>query len=185
MQPSAESGLPHTHARALHWLTTAAAVAAACALAAFLQPDGAAASAAPPPAAGPDPAAVEYPVDCGPYETLVTHQAVLDLDGDGRAETVAAVRCDVGGGTPPSGVYLLITSAAGTPVVAETLVDPADGMSVAELWAAGGTVSVRLLGYSSPDVPRSDPDVHGEAAWNWSEGRLVRHQAAPVPTATV
>lgn len=180
MQPT-ESGLPHTRSGAAHWLATAVLVAAACGLATLVQPGGATASAASAP--GPDPEAVEYPLDCGPFAVVVTHRAELDLDGNGRSETVAAVRCDAGGGTPPNGVYLLITTADGTPAVAETLVDPADGMSVEELRVADGRVSARLFGYSGPDVPRSDPDLYGEAAWNWLDGRLVLNQAAPVPSA--
>jgi hypothetical protein len=183
VQQLADSGFPHTRARAAHWLATAVAVAGACGLAVLLQP--ADATAAGPPAGGPDPAAAVYPLDCGPYEIVVTHQAELDLDRDGRAETVVAVRCDAGGGTPPNGVYLLVASAAGVPVIVETLVDPADGMSVDELWVADGTVSARLFGYSGPDVPRSDPDLYGEADWSWSNGRLVRDQAALAPAVTV
>jgi hypothetical protein len=91
----------------------------------------------------------------------------------------------LGGGTPPSGIYLLVGSADGVPVVAETLLDPEDGMTVEELWASGGTLSARLLGYSSPDVPRSDPDLHGEPSWNFRDGKLVIDRAAPASSVTV
>ncbi|WP_103504600.1 MULTISPECIES: hypothetical protein [Streptomyces] len=182
MQPTADSGLPHTRARAVHWLTTAVALAAVAGLAALIQPPGATAHSGPPPAGvsgGPDPESVSYPLDCGPHDVLVTHRAEIDLDGDGRTETVAAVRCDAGGGTPPHGVYLLTGRPGGEVAVAETLVDPGDGMIVEKLRARDGTLTVTLLGYSSPDVPRSEPDLHGEASWNWRDGRLVVDQAAP------
>lgn len=197
MQPMAESGLPHTRARAGHWLTTAAAVAAACGLAVLIQPAGATTTEASAPgaagpaageaAAAPDPESADYPLDCGPHPTVVTHQVELDLDRDGRAETVAAVRCDAGGGTPPNGVYLLAGPAdgSGAAEVTETLVDPADGMIVEELRISGGTVTALLLGYSGDDVPRSDPDLHGEASWYWDEGRLVVEQAAPESTVSL
>nr|WP_209310815.1 hypothetical protein [Streptomyces spiramenti] len=163
-------------------MATAAAVAAVAALAALVQPEGATARPGDPlPRAtgGPDPETVSYPLDCGPHDTAVTHSAQVDLDGDGRTETVAAVRCDAGGGTPPHGLYLLTGRADGAVVVAETLVDPGEGMIVEELTAADGTLRAVLLAYSSPDVPRSEPDLHGEATWNWRDGRLVIDQAAP------
>ncbi|NJQ14681.1 hypothetical protein [Streptomyces bohaiensis] len=182
MQSPADPGLPHTRARAVHWLATAAAVAAVAAVAALVQPEGATARPGDPlPQAtgGPDPRTVDYPLECGPHGAAVTHSAQVDLDGDGRTETVAAVRCDAGGGTPPHGLYLLTARADGAVAVAETLVDPAEGMIVEELTAGDGELRAVLLAYSSPDVPRSHPDLHGEATWNWRDGRLVVDQAAP------
>jgi hypothetical protein len=172
--------LPHTRARAVHWLATAAALAVVTGGVALIESPSATATTGHAPG-GPDPAAARYPLECGPFGVLVTDRAAVDLDGDGRTETVAAVRCDAAGGTPPSGVYLLTHPAdgAGRPLVAATLVDPAEGMVVARLAAGDGTISARLVGYSSPEVPRSEPDLQGNAAWEWRDGRLVLTAGPP------
>ncbi|MDT0305958.1 hypothetical protein RM780_03145 [Streptomyces sp. DSM 44917] len=187
MQLPAGHDLPHTRARTVHWLTTAAALAVVTGAAALVQPSNATAAAeagapagradAEPPAAspGPDPRAVEYPLECGPVGTVVTERAGTDLDADGVGETVAVVRCDAGSGTPPSGMYLIAADAGpgGTPAVAETLVDPREGMTVDALRAEGDAIAVRLTGYSSADVPRCCPDLRREVRWEWRDGRLV------------
>ncbi|MBL1067384.1 hypothetical protein [Streptomyces sp. 7-21] len=181
MQPSDGTGLPHTHAAPRHWLITAAALVAVTAVAALAGPSGA--SASPEPEPGPDPDQVSYPMDCGPLEPVVTDHASVDFDGDGRAETVAAVRCDAGSGTPPHGVYLLTHAAEGeTPRVAETLVDPEEGMTVETLTAGESEVTLRLLGYSSADVPRCCPDMQREVAWVWQDGRLELRPAPASPS---
>ncbi|WP_323380144.1 hypothetical protein, partial [Streptomyces alkaliphilus] len=183
VQLPAGAALPHTRSHVLHWALTAVALTAVVGVLAVARPPAAGAS--PAVGEGPDPARAGYPVDCGPHGVAITHHAVVDLDGDGRAETIAAVRCDAAGGTPPGGVYLLTGGAADEPRVAETLVDPADGMIVDELIADGTGLVVRLLGYSGPDVPRSEPDLHGEAAWSWRDGALVREQRAPLTAVAV
>lgn len=175
MQLPAGPGHPHTRARAAHWITTAAALAAVIATAALIRPSGATANpGAAPASGGPDPATATYPLDCGPYEVIVTDRVAVDFDGDGHAETVAAVRCDAAGGTPPHGLYVLAEPAerAAPPRLAETLVDPAEGMTVGRLAADGGTVAARLFGYSSPDIRRSEPDLRRDVSWSWREGRL-------------
>jgi hypothetical protein len=180
VQPPAD--LPHTQAPPVNWIITAAALAAVVGGAALLQPTDASASPGTAPAAGaPKAADAEYPVDCGPYDVLVTDEVAVDFDADGRAETVAAVRCDAAGGTPPSGLYVLAAPAepGAAPRVAETLVDPAERMTVDRLRAGPGTVSARLLGYSSPDVPRSQPDRRRNVSWRWQDGRL-RLETEPV-----
>lgn len=178
--PSDTTGLPHTRARSGHWLATAAVLTAVTWAATLVQPADATVTAQLPPT-GPDPAEAEFPLDCGPVGLLVTDQAAVDLDADGRAETVAVVRCDAGSGTPPSGMYVLThASEDGGARVAETLVDPAERMTVQELEADGGTVTVLLLGYSSPDVPRCCPDLRREVSWGWRDGRLEL-RAAPAP----
>ncbi|MEO3754634.1 hypothetical protein [Streptomyces sp. B6B3] len=184
MQLPAGLDLPHTRARGVHWVTTAAALAAVAGGAILVQPSDATANAPASAAPGPDPSAAEYPLDCGPLPILVTDQVGVDFDGDGHAETVAAVRCDAGGGTPPSGLYVLTGAdeSGGAPRIAETLVDPAEGMTVDGLEAAGHEVSVRLFGYSSIDVPRSQPDLQRDVTWAWEDGRL--RLSAETPAAT-
>lgn len=168
-------GHPHTRARTVHWIATAAALAAVIGTAALASPPAATATSGRA-AAGPDPAAASYPMDCGAVTTVVTDQAAVDFDGDGRAETVAAVRCDAGSGTPPHGLYVLTRPAesGAAPRVAATLLDPDQGMTVSRLSAGSGTVTVRLLGYSSADVPRCCPDLRRDVTWSWRDGHLER-----------
>ncbi len=181
MQSPAGAALPSPSGRPVHWLITAAAVAALTAAAAWIGPGGAAAKAPAAARGGPDPAAADYPVDCGPYGITVTDHAASDLDGDGVPETIAAVHCDAGAGSPPHGLYVLTDPARGAsgPRVALTLVDPAEGMMLENLTVSGGTVSVRLLGYSSVDVPRSAPDQRRDVAWEWTAGTLALRAAPP------
>ncbi|CAL9378200.1 hypothetical protein SUDANB106_01009 [Streptomyces sp. enrichment culture] len=173
----------HTRARAPHWLATAAALGALLGASALLEPAGADATQPRETAAvtpGPDADTARYPLDCGPVEAEVVDRAAVDFDGDGRAETVAVVRCAAGIGTPPSGVYVLAHPAreGGRPRVAETLVDPEEGMTVQDLTVRDRTVFARLLGYSSPDVPRCCPDRARDVEWEWRGGKFVL-EAAP------
>ena len=107
----------------MHWLATATAMAAVVAAAGLLQPDAATASQAGPPqttahgrrAAPPPPTRPASPSrwTAAARRASSTKQASGDLDGDGRPETVAVVRCDAGSGTPPSGVYVLTSGRSG------------------------------------------------------------------------
>lgn len=192
MQTSELPDLAHTQTRPLHWLATAAAMAAVVAAAGLLQPEPeasasthrrAAAGQDAAPAAAPDATRAEYPLDCGGLGHTVARHVPGDLDGDGRPETVAAVHCAAGSGTPPSGVYVLTRGRGGgaAPRVVATLVDPARGMSVEDLAVRDGVVSATLLGYSSADVPRCCPDQREKATWRWQGGVFVRGAgAAPV-----
>ncbi|MER7801841.1 hypothetical protein ABTX71_16075 [Streptomyces parvulus] len=182
MQHLAVPDLSHTHTRPIHWVATAAAVAAVVALSSVLQPDAATAAqpatgtrTAPAHGTPPDPAAVAFPLDCGPVEAVVRKKASGDLDGDGRPETVAAVHCDAPMGTPPDGVYVLTRGAdGGKPRVVATLVDPKDRHTVTDLTVdGGGLVRATLLGYSSADVPSCCPDVTDHAKWRWRNGAFV------------
>ncbi|MGW1766649.1 hypothetical protein ACWCQL_21585 [Streptomyces sp. NPDC002073] len=174
----------HTRTRPVHWLTTALAVAAVVTGAGLLEPD--AGPAAPdgtknlqaPDVPVPDPAAVAYPLDCRGLEQAVTASAAGDLDGDGRPETVAAVRCAAGSGTPPSGIYVLTGSPAGRPRVVATLLDPADRLNATALSVREGTVTATLLGYSAADVPRCCPDTRSTTKWHWDGGKFLRYTTA-------
>ncbi|MFD9463412.1 hypothetical protein [Streptomyces sp. NPDC060027] len=182
MQQSAVPELAHTHTSPIQWVATATAIAGVVALSSVLQPDpataaqpSAGAKSAAAPVAAPDPTGVDFPITCGPTKVLVDKKASGDLDGDGRPETVAVVRCDAGSGTPPSGVYVL-TQAEGAkgPRVVATLVDPKDRLSVTDFAVRDGAVTATLLGYSSADVPSCCPDVKDSAKWQWKNGAFVR-----------
>lgn len=184
-QQSAVPELAHSQARPIHWVATATAVAAVVAASSFLQPDAATAAqsaghtstrAAAGARPAPDADAVSYPLDCGPLKVLVQKKASGDLDGDGRPETVAVVRCDAGAGTPPNGVYVVTgaADAGGKPRVVATLVDPAERLSVTDFAIRDAAVTATLLGYSSTDVPSCCPDQKQQAKWQWKNGAFVR-----------
>ncbi|MFD3547671.1 hypothetical protein ACFWUW_19060 [Streptomyces sp. NPDC058655] len=169
----------HSPARPVHWLATALAVAAVIAAAGLAQPATGAPAAAPhpaagPPAAAPDAAAVAYPLDCKGAPQAVTATAEGDLDADGRPETVAAVRCDAGSGTPPHALYVLAQDPAegSRPRVVATLLDTARRQTATGLTVRDGAVTATLLGYSSPEVPRYSPDVKKLAKWRWTGGKF-------------
>jgi len=184
VQPMAGQDLLHTQPRPMHWLATATALSAVVAAASFLQPADATAttsrdaSAGRHPAAAPDPAKVTFPVDCGPYRLDVVKKASADLDGDGTTETVAAVRCHSGTGTPPTGVYVLAQPArAGTaPRVVATLVAPAQQLTAQTLTVRHGAIAAAFLGYSTRDVPRCCPDTHKSLKWQWKGGKFVQSE---------
>ncbi|MET9324537.1 hypothetical protein ABZX75_30910 [Streptomyces sp. NPDC003038] len=131
------------------------------------------------PANGPRPTAPDltglmYPLDCKGAPQATTATAHGDLDGDGRPETVAAVRCQAGSGTPPHALYVLTqdrTEGAGPRVVA-TLLDTTRRQTVTDLTVRDGAVTATLLGYSTPDVPRCCPDTKQLAKWRWSGGKF-------------
>lgn len=182
MQPSAGPALPHTRSTLVHWLVTAAALAAVCGGAALVQPPDAAARATAPAAgdAGPDPDRARYPMDCGPWPTETVHRAAVDFDGDGRRETVAVVRCGTGTGTPPSGIFVLARPevSGGRPLIAEMLLDPAEQLSIADFTVRDGMIAVKLLGYSSDEVPRCCPDQERKVTWDFRDNEF-RLRAAP------
>ena len=148
----------------------------------LLQPRTATATATPPrrqrtttPVAAPDPATVDFPLECGGAGTTVAKQAPGDLDGDGRPETVAVVHCDAGSGTPPSGIYVLTQGSGAAPRVVATLVDPADKKTVGDFAVREGRVSATLLGYSSLEVPALLPRPGGTGLLAVEGQRLRPH----------
>ncbi|MEV6014067.1 hypothetical protein [Streptomyces sp. NPDC051997] len=182
MQHSVVPELARTQTSPIQWVATATAIAGVVALSSVIHPDPARAAqpgtgpkTAAVTAAAPDAAGVDYPIVCGPTKVLVEKKASGDLDGDGRPETVAVVRCDAGSGTPPSGVYVL-TQAEGAkrPRVVATLVDPKDRLSVTDFAVRDGAVTATLLGYSSADVPSCCPDLKQDAKWQWKNGAFIR-----------
>ncbi|MBM9509418.1 hypothetical protein ITX44_33700 [Streptomyces sp. KK5PA1] len=187
MQSPSGPSLPHTRARTVHWISTAAALGAVVAAAALVQPADASPTAAarPPahPAAAPDPHAVAYPLTCAPGAAVdVIAHVSGDLDGDGRPETVAVVRCHSDVGTPPSGVYVIAASAAagGAPRIVEMLVNPKEDREITDFRLQGRTVRATVLGFSSDSTPRCCPDLRRDYSWEWRDGRYV---AIPAPAA--
>ncbi|MGW0855209.1 hypothetical protein [Streptomyces sp. NPDC002690] len=188
MQPSVLPDLAHNDSRTMHWLATAAAVFATVAVAGVLQPGDPTASASAAPvgttaprvtAEAPDPAGVVFPLVCGSVGQAVGRQARGDLDGDGKPETVVAVHCAAGSGTPPDGVYVLTHGSGAVPRIVATLVDPALRTTVGELAVGNAVVSATTLGYSSDEVPRCCPDQREEITWRWSGGAFLRSVARP------
>ncbi|MFG2556278.1 hypothetical protein [Streptomyces sp. NPDC048581] len=187
MQQSAVPELAHTHTRPIHWLATATAVAGVVAFSSVLQPNSATAAQtagpearkAPAAIAPPNPAGVDFPLQCGPVKAVVVKKATGDLDGDGSPETVAVVHCDSPMGTPPDGVYVLTASAEkAAPRVVATLVNPKDSITVSDIAVIDGAIIGDLLGYSTEDVPRCCPDVKNSAKWQWKNGAFVRSTPA-------
>ncbi|MEV0637207.1 hypothetical protein AB0I77_20080 [Streptomyces sp. NPDC050619] len=192
MQQSAVPELAHNHPRPIHWVATATAVAGVVALSSVLQPNPATAAqasgpqsrTAPAASSPPDPAGVDFPIECGPVKELVVKKASGDLDGDGKPETVVVVHCDAPMGTPPDGVYVLTRAAdGGAPRVVATLVTPKDRLTVTHFAVRDGAVSATLLGYSTADVPSCCPDVKTGAKWRWKNGVFVRSTPAGTQTA--
>ncbi|MFB9524502.1 hypothetical protein ACFFTU_31660 [Streptomyces cremeus] len=196
MPNTALPDLAHTRPRAMHWLATAAATAAVVALAGLLQPTAATASqtaagnAPQAPAAArpaPDPATATYPLRCRAGKPVVVHRATGDLDGDNAPETVAAVRCETGMGTPSTGIYVLTGAGTGAGSnagaaaengtggrVVATLLDPADQQNATGLTITGRAVTATLLGYSSEAVARCCPDTRQRTTWQWRNGKFLR-----------
>ncbi|MCX5408326.1 hypothetical protein OHA37_31240 [Streptomyces sp. NBC_00335] len=200
-EPAPSTPTPaHHRARPVHWLATASALAAVIAGAGLLQPAPATgASAQPvrpatpaspqspvsgPEAAAPDAHAVAYPLDCKGAPQAVTATAEGDLDGDGRPETVAAVRCDAGSGTPPHAIYVLAqdTAKAAKPRVVATLLEAGRKQTATDLTIRDGLVTATLLGYSSPEVPRYSPDTEQLAKWRWTGGKFRQELTDSTPT---
>lgn len=186
----APEDLAHRGATPAHWLATACAMAAVIAGAGFLEPHRTAGAAEVATAAGPvsrpeiaapDAHAVTYPLDCKGAPQLVTDTAEGDLDGDGRPETVAAVRCDAGSGTPPHTLYVLTRDRAedSVPRVVATLLDAGRRQTVTDLAVGDGDITATLLGYSSPSVPRYSPDVKRLAKWRWTAGKFRQELTDP------
>jgi hypothetical protein len=176
----------------VHWLTTATALGALVAAVALVQPADASPKAAGrppapsgPPAPAPNAHAAVYPLTCAPGAKVdVISHVATDLDGDGRPETVAVVRCHSDTGTPPSGVYVLSapTHAGGAPRIAVTLVNPEDDRQISGFRLDGHTVKATVLGFSSDSTPRCCPDLERKYTWEWRDGRYV---ALPGPANTI
>ena len=107
---------------------------------------------------------------------------VVDLEGDGIAESVVAAHCDGGNGTPPDGAYILARGAGGAstpPVIAETLVSPAENLTLVRLaLRSDGTLTARARGYSTVNVPHCCPDLDLDLTWTRHGDHYTRAEAA-------
>jgi hypothetical protein len=185
VQPSAGPALPHARSRAGHWLATATALVAAIGAGVLVPHSDPFAtitatatvtdSSREITPGAPDPAAARFPLQCAGAPVDVVSQVSADLDGDGRLDTVAVVRCDSPTGTPPSGMYVLSPgpTASSRPRVTGTLLEPSKGLSVKGLEVDGRTVAATLFGYSSDSVPRCCPDRSRGFTWDWRDGRFL------------
>ncbi|KRV50256.1 hypothetical protein AQ490_14160 [Wenjunlia vitaminophila] len=170
------SSLPHVRSQGVPWLVTAGALASVIAVGVLVAPDEVSARpTAEPPVSAPDPRDAAYPLDCPGTSVVVASSARGDLDGDGRTETVAAVHCDAGNGSPPHEIYVLGPgrTAGAEPRIVARLLDSQQQMTVERLSVEGPQVTAGLLGYSSPDVPRYSPDVQETRSWEWKAGRFL------------
>ncbi len=179
MHPSAgQQELPHTRAQAVHWLATGLGLAAVVVGVTLAQPPGASAASAAATvgdgaaASAPKATDVRYPLNCAGAPVDIVARAAVDMDADGRTDTVAVVRCHTETGTPPSGVFVLSAGPgpAARPRIVATLVDPAAKLSLSGFAVTGRTVSATLLGYSSDKVPRCCPDLARKFSWVWRDG---------------
>lgn len=184
---AAADGLPHTRTRAAHWVVTTVVLAAVVGALTLVEPGEVAATgstgrAVPGPA--PDPSAASYPLNCAGGPVVVARKVSADLDADGRLETVAAVHCQAGSGTPPHALFVLSAGSRphSAPRLMARLIDARERMSVVGLAVRGHTLTARLVGYSSPDVPSCCPDRQGSASWQWNSGqfRLVPQSSQAV-----
>ncbi|MGW0366776.1 hypothetical protein [Streptomyces sp. NPDC002990] len=125
-------------------------------------------------ASSPDTTGFTYPLDCKGAPQAATATAHGDLDGDARPETVVAVRCQAGSGTPPHALYVLTRdrTEAAPPRLVATLLDTTARQTVTDLTVRDGAVTATLLGYSAPEVPRCCPDRQQLAKWRWSGGKF-------------
>jgi hypothetical protein len=131
VQPSAPQDLPHTHARGIHWISTAAAVGAVVAAAVLVAPADATqrtaaqgaghgtvqdrtAPGARPPAPRTAPAATTSPTAAPPDPAAATYP--LTCAGGDRPDIVSQVSGDLDGdGSPETAVVVRCPSATGTP----------------------------------------------------------------------
>lgn len=169
------AGLPHTRARATHWITTAAALAAVVAAGVLIDPPDVSASPSADgavPVSAPDPGDVKYPIDCAGAPIAVAKKIAADLDGDGRPETAAAVHCQAGGGTPPHALFILSQAAkpGDPPRIVARLDNKDERVFVTGLEVRGRRLVARISGYSSADVPGCCPDLKVTAQWEWTAG---------------
>lgn len=104
--------------------------------------------------------AVPYPgMDCGPFPVEVRGAPVAI-----GPDEIVRVTCTSGGGTPPDALFAYSVT-SGSPGLVATLVPAAQGMVVDSVTASGTGLTVRLSGWSSPDVVQADPDVHRTTHW--------------------
>jgi hypothetical protein len=132
------------------------------------------------PLTGVDWSKVDLPIDCvgGPVTTKVT-EAHPDA-----VSTVAIVlaTCVAGAGTPPTAALVYDAAASATVVhLGQTLFttdenwQPEPGGLIAD----GASLTMRVYGYSSEDLPRCCPDLHTTLSWRWQANGYVVVDGGP------
>jgi hypothetical protein len=121
-------------------------------------------------------------LDCGGSAIVTVRQHRYDFTGDGVADALVAVRCDVGAGAPPSAVFAVAASTTGPHVVDELLTLDA-GEVVSDLTGIGPTAVVTTFAFS-PGAPRCCPDLQATHTyhWNGTEFDAGTRTATPLPS---
>ncbi|MFF2547668.1 hypothetical protein ACFVUY_34605 [Kitasatospora sp. NPDC058063] len=185
--PRSRSGPGHARTAPWHWAVALAGCGAVVGAALAASPaTGTPVPAHPVPtslavSAGPDPAQVQLPLDCGPFP-VKTALSVSARLGDGRPATVVTAHCATETGTPPDAVLLLGFGPGGRPEVVATLLPERENLTVSRIAVrSDGAITGHAQGYSSEDVPRFRPDISVDLTWTRKGGGWERSQtAAPV-----
>ena len=106
----------------------------------------------------------------GPFPVQVQKVTVSD-PAPGVQLAIVLARC-AGAGGAPSGLYVYDRALADTRAhLLEVLLAPSLDRQANSFTADGAKVTMREVGYSSSDVPRSTPDLHYEEVWKWTNNR--------------
>lgn len=131
--------------------------------------------------------AVDYPIDCGtPAVTPKTtvQKIAYATPHHNRPVAVALVRCNAGAGSPSSSLFVYDGSTSRTtPHLAAALLTASDNWVVNDFTAAGSTLTVPVLGFSSDSVARCCGDVHATLTWQWN-GTGYALEGTPPPHLT-
>ncbi|WP_370081648.1 hypothetical protein [Streptacidiphilus sp. MAP12-16] len=179
----------HTRTRPYHWIGTAAVLAAVVGTVLAVTPAGATVTTANgphavPAAAAPDPALAHLPLDCAGLPVKISQSFSADLTGNGTVATIAAAHCDSPNGTPPDGLFVIEKGQDGRPRVALVLIRDAEALTVRSVAVrSDGSISARVDGYSSPDVPRCCADLHETYTWTPHGSGYVRTISVPLSQA--
>jgi len=127
---------------------------------------------------------VQLPIECGDVGVVKVIDERFDFDGDTSTDSILAVRCDAGAGSPPTGVYA-VQAAADGPKVVGTLVSTEEGVVIQSITPAADGIRLLALGYSE-GVPRCCPDLEVSYRFQWNGTtfeRLEREErpASPAP----
>jgi hypothetical protein len=122
-------------------------------------------------------------LDCGGKPLVMVRQHTFDFTGDGVPDALAAVRCDVGAGNPPSAVFAVAATRSGPQIVGQLLRLNADEI-VSELSGQGGDAVVTAFAFG-PGAPRCCPDQQAVHRYHWAATAFDAgsRTTTPLPTA--